>query len=128
VMSVGRAALSDWLRWRSSRGCNNQRLLSGRRSRKSAARSGSGRAEDRSQLLARNQSFRGSPRPNLRARGDRPLVAGSVSMPECQEADINRQLRLIGNFKLCAPSRCRLGAWLSGRRSVGHQPDGTAGD
>ena len=55
-------------------------------------------------------------------------MAGSVSTPECQEADSNRQLRLIGNFKVCAPSRRRPGAWPSGRRSVGHRPDGTAED
>ena len=39
----------------------------------------------------------------------RPQVAGSVSTPERQEADINRQRRLIGNFKVCAQSRLRQG-------------------
>ena len=34
---------------------------------------------------------------------------GSVSTPDCQEADIDRQRRLIGNFKVCTPIRPRPG-------------------
>ena len=34
-----------------------------------------------------------------------PQLAESVSTPERQEADINRQSRLIGNFKVCVQSR-----------------------
>ena len=36
-------------------------------------------------------------------------MAGSVSTPDCQEADIDRLRRLIGNFKVCTPSRRRRG-------------------
>jgi len=79
-----------------------------RRRRPVSDRFGGERLRARSQPMAAvlsNRSFVGA---GLWPFGC-PEVAGSVSTPERQEADINRQRRLIGDFKVCAQSRLRRG-------------------